>query len=227
MESISYLGEQRWREGQRLPRRSTPKPTPVRAKDGKYKRDYFAIYAQISSTAVIATLATVLYMHGSVYVQYTNARASAATLPISLSSVAASLPVVIKPRITKEEIEAKKDALVNAISACESNNLPPREASALNIFDSNNVPSLGSMQFQVKTIQYYVQLFEHRAIDKLDAEMLAHDFAASHALAYRIIFEDKGKGWGNWYNCGMRKNIQAEQKVKEINNLELQYAKQN
>lgn len=101
------------------------------------------------------------------------------------------------------KVERLKDAVVNDLAQkCETKD--HKEPDSVIIFDSNNEPSIGAWQFQRKTVQAYVKMFEGRDITRVEAIQIAIDHERAFQLAKRIIFEDKGKSHLNWYNCSKK-----------------------
>ncbi len=116
----------------------------------------------------------------------------------------------LSQEILNSTIEALKDEVVETIRSCESGGYS--EEDGIIIFDSNNKASIGTLQFQKTTVQYYYKMFYGEEITSKQAVMIALDDKKASELAKRIIFEDS-KGWKNWYNCGNKHNIDAEVKV--------------
>src|SRR4051794_40483230 len=68
----------------------------------------------------------------------------------------------VKPDRLEQKIDQLKADVVNQISKCESGQT--KEPDAAIILDTNNEMSVGSMMFQLKTVQHYVKQFEARDI---------------------------------------------------------------
>ncbi|MEI6532470.1 MAG: hypothetical protein WCO06_01380 [Candidatus Roizmanbacteria bacterium] len=107
-----------------------------------------------------------------------------------------------------------KDKVINDIQSCESKG--HSESDGIIIFDSNKVASVGTMQFQVKTVQHYYKTLYDQEITPKEAILIALDDNKAEALAKDIIFKDS-KGWRNWFNCGTKNG--TEVKLKVINEL--------
>lgn len=124
------------------------------------------------------------------------------------------LPVfpVAHADVTMEaKIEALKDELVDDLARkCETKDA--KEPDSVIIFDSNNQASIGAWQFQIKTVQHYVKLFEGRDISRADAIRIAIDHEQARSLAKRIIFEEQG-GVFNWANCEAKLDLAPEIEV--------------
>ena len=115
-------------------------------------------------------------------------------------------------KLSGEKLAAKiaeiKHDLVRRLSEdCEAKG--SKEPEGLIIFDSNGEASVGPLQFQLKTVQHYVKLFEGRDITKKEAILIATDWEQSSQLAERIIFEETG-GIFNWKNCENKLGLAPE-----------------
>ena len=107
----------------------------------------------------------------------------------------------------KAKIESLKDTLVNDLATkCETKGYD--EPDGVIIFDSNNEASIGSFQFQRKTVKFYEKMFSGKDITNSEAIAIAIDHEKAFELAKKIIFEDKGKGVMNWTNCAKRLGLQ-------------------
>lgn len=140
-------------------------------------------------------------------------------------------PVVVVPKVVAvETIDIKfartKDELVESLGKmCETKKVTEPDAAI--IFDSNNEASLGSWQFQIKTVQHYVKKFEGRDISRVEAIQTAIDHNRAKALTARILFEEEatkdsqGKwhgGWANWLTCSG--NLDLPIQIKLLNKIE-------
>ena len=115
-------------------------------------------------------------------------------------------------KLSGEKLQAKieelKHDLVRRLSEdCEAKGV--KEPEGLIVFDSNGEASVGSHQFQVKTVQHYVKLFEDRDITRKEAILIATDWEQSSQLAEKIIFEEVG-GIFNWENCEKKLGLAPE-----------------
>lgn len=115
-----------------------------------------------------------------------------------------------------ERLEALKDELVNDLAKkCETKGA--KEPDAVIILDSNNEMSIGAWQFQIKTVQHYVKLFEGRNISRKEAIAIAIDHDKAKELTKQILFED-AKGAANWLNCSNKLGL--PQQISLIKKLE-------
>lgn len=110
---------------------------------------------------------------------------------------------------TPEKLESLKDDVVNEVAGCES--AGHKESDGIIIFDSNNQPSIGQLQFQRKTVIHYMKVLDNKTIDSKEAVEIAIDTTKAKALAKRIIFE-KG-GIDNWHNCSVKLGLSTEVKL--------------
>ena len=108
----------------------------------------------------------------------------------------------------EEKIAEIKHDLVRRLSEdCEAKG--SKEPEGLIIFDSNGEASVGALQFQLKTVQHYVALFEGKDITRKEAILIATDWEQSSQLAEKIIFEEVG-GIFNWENCEKKLGLAPE-----------------
>lgn len=112
------------------------------------------------------------------------------------------------------KVEELKDKVVGDIRDCERASYT--ENDGLIVFDSNKVASIGTLQFQVKTVQYYYKKLYGTTITGKEALLIALDDQKAKSLAKDIIFKDS-KGYANWYNCSKKINAQGRLEViKEL-----------
>lgn len=127
--------------------------------------------------------------------------------------------------------EIKKD-LLSQLSSCETQGI--KEPDGYVKMDSNDFLSWGRYQYQRPTVQLYVKKFYNADINLQRAGLIAWNLDTEiplDELTLKIIFEDvtekvgkngyfedKGKGWKNWLNCG--KKIGIEQQITIIRKLE-------
>jgi hypothetical protein len=164
-----------------------------RDKRGRYKKSWSA---HVALVGIFVAAVVVSFMSGST-VAYVRAEAA---------------PDDVGKEYVGKKVGELKDELVNDIMLCES-----QGRDGIIVFDTNNEASIGSMQFQRKTVQYYTKKFGGGDIDQASAIAVAIDHEKAHDLAERIIFTENG-GWKNWYNCGVKVN--AEVRVKVISELQ-------
>ena len=122
------------------------------------------------------------------------------------------------------KIEALQNSVLEQLSLhCEAQGL--KEPDGAIVFDSNEVASIGRFQFQVLTVQYYVQVFEEKEIDRAEAIRIAIDKEQATELARSIIFNDtvdndkEVGGLWNWKNCTRKLNLVPQvEAIKSIMN---------
>lgn len=114
-----------------------------------------------------------------------------------------------------EKINQLKGEIISNIKEGESHNAP--ESAGIIIFDSNKVASIGSYQFQTKTVIYYYKKLYDKTITNKEAILIALDDIKAGELCRDIVFKEKD-GWRNWYNVGKKYGI--ESKLQVIANLE-------
>jgi len=110
----------------------------------------------------------------------------------------------------ESKVERMKDEIVEEIAKCESGGV--KEPDATILLDSNNQMSIGSWQWQIKSVQHYIKKFEGRDITRVEAIQIAVDHEKAQALATRVMFEEKD-GVLNWYNCAKKTNAQTKIQV--------------
>jgi hypothetical protein len=113
------------------------------------------------------------------------------------------------------KIAELKTKVVDDIQKCESKGY--KENDGIIIFDSNSEASIGTMQFQRKTVIHYYKTLYGKTITPKEAILIALDDEKAEALAHDIIFKDS-KGVGNWYNCS--KKIDAQGRISTIKALQ-------
>lgn len=104
----------------------------------------------------------------------------------------------------EQKIEEMKWEVVDAIERCESGGY--EEDDAVIVFDSNTKASIGTMQWQVPSVQDQVRKLEGRDITRKEAVLLALDREEARNLAYRTIWEEVG-GVFRWQNCAYRTGV--------------------
>ena len=113
------------------------------------------------------------------------------------------------------KIEELKNSLVLDIQKCESKGY--KETDGIIVFDSNNQASIGTFQYQRKTVMYYNKTLYNKVITPKEAILISLDDQKAKELTTDIIFKDS-KGWRNWYNCGVK--VGAEGRLATINQLQ-------
>lgn len=115
----------------------------------------------------------------------------------------------------KEKVNQLKSEVLDTLKSCESGGYS--EDDGIIIFDSNNQASIGSYQFQKKTVIHYYQTLYGKTITPKEAVIIALDEEEARKLANDVIFQDS-KGISNWFNCSKKHNLKA--KVDIIKELE-------
>ncbi len=136
-------------------------------------------------------------------------------LKLSLPQTYSFKPKVVAQKENK--IERLKWGIVDELAECETGGIPHGQKNAFVRVDTNGYYSRGKWQFQLKTIQYYVNKLEHRDITLDEAAYIAHHEKMARQLAYKIIWKEKG-GIYNWANCARKLGL--PQKIEVIRKLE-------
>ena len=130
-------------------------------------------------------------------------------------------PIVVENTLTAyagetldARIDALKDETIEELAQCETKGVAEPDAAI--VFDTNSQASLGALQFQIKTVQYYVKKLDDKDITRVQAIAIAIDHDEARELAKRIIFELGVTK--DWVNCGRR--IDLDKTVDIINQLE-------
>ena len=110
-----------------------------------------------------------------------------------------------------EKINMLEKSVVEQVRKCESNGY--KESDGLIKFDSNKVASIGTMQFQVKTIIYYEKSLFGRVITGKDAVIIALDDTKAGELAQAIMFQSPNLA-NDWLNCS--NNLRLSDQIKTI-----------
>ena len=111
----------------------------------------------------------------------------------------------VKVDTLSTKVRELKEEVLDGLKACESGGA--EESAGLIIYDSNKVASIGSYQFQVKTIIYYYKTLYDKEITKKEAVLIALDDVRARELASDIIF--KADGLKNWLNCANKNNLRS------------------
>ena len=69
------------------------------------------------------------------------------------------------------------------------------------------VASFGLLKFKSKTVIDYYKTFYQVELTAKESVMLALNDKKIIELAEKIIYEDEGKGVGNWYNCAKKNDL--------------------
>lgn len=106
----------------------------------------------------------------------------------------------------KWKVDELKSGVLADLKQCESGGA--KESAGIVKFDSNGVASIGSFQFQVKTVQHYYKTLYQQDITGKDAVIIALDEARAESLAKDIIFSD-ANGIRNWLNCANKLGLRS------------------
>jgi len=124
-------------------------------------------------------------------------------------------PVIVTKEIIKDtspamfaqKIDSLEKSVVEAVRKCESQGA--NESTGLIVFDSNKVASIGTLQFQVKTVVYYYKTLYSKVITGKEAIIIALDDKLSGQLAQDIMFSSKSLA-NDWLNCSNRLSLEAQ-----------------
>jgi len=108
----------------------------------------------------------------------------------------------------KSKIDSLKDKVVAEILSCESAGY--KESDGLIIMDTNKKLSVGLMQWQVSSVQYYSKTLNNVVLTPTEAIKLALDKEQATKLARDVMFRTKNKASKDWYNCSQRFNSDAK-----------------
>lgn len=116
-----------------------------------------------------------------------------------------------QPDRLAEKVRELKDEVLNDLARCESGGRD--NESGIIVWDTNNKPSIGKFQFQVATVQHYVEKRDGKKISGREAILLALDETEARKLAEWVIF-DSGKGSANdWVICTRNYHLQEKQNI--------------
>lgn len=114
------------------------------------------------------------------------------------------------------KINQLKGEMLASLKNCES--AGHKESDGIIIFDSNNRASIGSYQFQKKTVQHYMKTLYNVEITPKEAVLIALDDEKAGNLASDIIFKTD-KGLTNWINCSNKLGLVTQLKmIKKLEN---------
>lgn len=116
--------------------------------------------------------------------------------------------------IFTKKVDMLKADVVNQLKSCESNGY--KEKDGLIVFDTNQKPSIGKLQFQVKTVVYYYSKLYGKTITNKEAIEIALDESKASDLAKDILFK-VDNGSGEWFNCSKKLGLQNQ--INIINKL--------
>lgn len=122
----------------------------------------------------------------------------------------------------KNKVDEMKVEVIEALANCESSGASDDDA--LIVYDNNsagtlkgkNIPSIGSMQWKITTVQFFEKMRSGKVLTNKEAVELALNGITARDLADYAIFETKG-GIYHWANC--EKKLALAPKVEIIKNL--------
>jgi hypothetical protein len=131
--------------------------------------------------------------------------------------VATGTTLIAQPAFAGENFEAKiakaQNIVIDEIASCETPGI--KEPDAAIVLDSNNEMSIGSWQWQIKSIQHYVKERDGRDITRVEAINLATNHEQARELVRYVLFTDSA--WDNWLNCSTKLDIGTQ--VELINKI--------
>jgi hypothetical protein len=107
-------------------------------------------------------------------------------------------------------IDELKNGVVKDLQGCESAGY--KEDDGIIIFDSNGKASIGTLQFQKKTVIYYYKTLYGEDITSKEAVLIALDNVKAEKLTRDIIFKTD-KGLANWKICTVKHNLESRVKL--------------
>lgn len=164
------------------------------------------MYKIIKITSI--TLLALATLSSLIYIAYRTSKPTIEIRTVTTTKDISSIQYQAKVDTLKAEVVA-------LLRACESSGF--KETDGLIIFDSNKVASVGTLQFQKKTVIYYYKTLYGKDISGKEALLIALDDTLSGQLATDIMFTTKNKAGKDWYNCTVRHNLDA--KIDIINKL--------
>ena len=118
--------------------------------------------------------------------------------------------------VMPQKVAELKADVVARLLACES--AGHTEDDGIIIFDSNAKASVGQLQWQVSSVQYYYKKLYGKNITRKEAVLIALDTQKASQLASDVIFREGGNPEKDWYNCSKKLGLAAE--VKVLNKLD-------
>lgn len=113
-----------------------------------------------------------------------------------------------------DKINQLKGELVSTLQKCESAGYS--EDDGILIYDTNKQVSIGTYQFQKKTVIYYYKTLYGKDITGKEAVLIALDDEKANQLASDVIFKTDN-GLSNWYNCTKKYGLQGRLSIiKEL-----------
>lgn len=154
---------------------------------GKFRKFIIRVFILLIAISVIA---------GLVHLYIT-------THPV-IRTVTNTVTIDYSKEMFASKIESLEKSLVEQIRKCES--AGHKESDGLIVFDSNHVASIGTLQFQVKTVIYYYRTLYQRSITGKEAIVIALDDNLSGSLAKDILFSSPNLA-NDWANCANKLSI--------------------
>jgi hypothetical protein len=178
--------------------------------NGKRIRDNVGRFSSFKKNvrSFFRKLLKVTLFAGLIYLVFITGRYS------KLEYVAPKVEAEVKDTLS-DKVKQLKGEVLDTLKSCESGGYS--ENDGIIIFDSNNQASIGSFQFQKKTVIHYYKTLYGKEITPKEAVLIALDDEKARELAEMVIFEDS-KGAGNWHNCSKKHGLY--EKVKIIKELE-------
>lgn len=147
----------------------------------------------IRNSVIMASFVITGYVSAKIYNAYNpTVQAQTVTIEVPVDN--------LSPKIE----ELKQDVLATLGRGCESKGHSTAEA--LIILDTNNKASIGTFQFQVKTVVFYYKKLYGKVITPVEAATIALDEAKATDLASDVIFKTND-GLTNWINCTKWHNL--------------------
>ncbi len=131
--------------------------------------------------------------------------------------VATGTTLIAQPTFAGENFEAKitkaQNIVIDEIASCETPGI--KEPDATIVLHSNNEMSIGSWQWQTKSIQHYVKERDDKDITRVEAINLATNHEQAKELVRYVLFTDSA--WDDWLNCSTKLDIGTQ--IKLINRI--------
>ena len=121
--------------------------------------------------------------------------------------------------ILSSKMQNQKDKILAALAKCESESVDEPEAAL--VWDSNQKHAIGKYQWQIKSVQRYVQKWYGQKIDRKTAILIAlnaYPEIPVDELTRKVVFEDAGIA-KDWVNCSNKYGLPAKvELIKELTN---------
>jgi hypothetical protein len=113
------------------------------------------------------------------------------------------------------DLNVAKSKVVDLLQKCESGGRKDEEG--IIVWDTNNKPSIGVLQFQPQTVQFYYKKLYGKEITGKEAVLIALDTEKARSLATDIIFTTENGVAKDWVNCTRWHGLDARvQLIKEL-----------